>query len=305
MKHLILCSLIFSFAILALTACQDVIKLDTENVASQLAVDGWITNQPTAQQIRLTETSNYFDNRPTKPVLNATVTVTDDKGKVYSFKDIKNNGTYVWQPNSKKDTLGRIGGKYALNIKVGSEEYKAATVINRVPKIDSLTYFPEKSSPRNLDTSPKEGFAAQFYARDFVGEGDCYWIKCFKNGKYFDKTISIVLAYDGAFSSGVATDGLQFIRPIRQSISPELYVEKDTVRVEIHAIPLAAYFFLGQIRQESNNAGLFATPPSNIVTNIQNVNPTGRKPIGFFGSSAISSMQAVIDPKQARAKDGN
>ena len=292
-------------SLITLSSCEDVINLDTETVPSQLVVDGWITNQPTAQQIRLTETANYFDNSPAKPVLNATVSVTDNKGRVFVFKDLKNDGFYTWQPASQKDTLGRIGGKYSLNIKFGNEEYRSVSDILRVPKIDSVTYFPEKSSPRNLETSPKEGYAAQFFARDPIGEGDCYWIKCYKNNKYFGKSQNIILAYDGAFSSGAATDGLQFIRPIRQSISPELYLEKDTVRVEIYSVPLIAFYFLNQVRQESNNAGLFATPPTNIVTNIQNVNPNGRKPIGFFGSSAVSRLQVIIDPKKAGLKDGN
>ena len=91
-----------------------------------------------------------------------------------------------------------------------------------------------------------------------------------------------------------------FIRPIRQSVSPELYLEKDTIKVEVHSIPQIAFYFLNQVRQESNNAGLFATPPSNILTNIQNVNANGRKPIGFFGASAVSVFQTVIDPKKAR-----
>ncbi|HAK79512.1 MAG TPA: DUF4249 domain-containing protein, partial [Runella sp.] len=81
-----------------LTSCEDVVDLDVKSGPPQLVVDGWVTNQQTSQTIRLTESAGYFDNSPAKPVLNATVTVTDDKGGVFSFVDLKKDGNYVWKP---------------------------------------------------------------------------------------------------------------------------------------------------------------------------------------------------------------
>ncbi len=299
-KHI----LILSFAVLTLTSCEDVVTIDVNKGSSQLVVDGWITNQPTVQQIRLTESSDYFDNSAAKPVLNASVTVTDDRGKVFTFKDIQNNGYYIWKPANVKDSLGRVGGKYALNIKTGTEEYRSLSQLNRVPKVDSISYYFDKSSPRNGPDSPKEGYLVEFFARDIKGEGDCYWVKSFKGQKEFKKPSDIIPVYDGAFSPGAATDGLQFIRPIRQSIlGRNLMLAGDTVRVDVLSIPLEAFYFLSQVQQASQNGGLFAVPQSNIISNIQNANPTGRKPLGFFGTSAVSTLQTIVDAKKARAKD--
>ena len=295
-------SIIFSLLVLALVSCQDVIQIDVPQGPTQLSVDGRITNQATAQTIRLSESAPYFDNSPAKPVLGATVSVTDERGKVFSFKDLKNNGYYVWQPASARDTLGRIGGVYSLLIKSGSDEYVAKTKINRVPKIDSVTYFAEKPpvAPQN---GPKEGYIAEFFGRDPVGEGDCYWIKSAKNSKLFSKADQIQLAYDAGFSPGAATDGLRFILPIRRSISRELFSEKDTVKVELHSITLENYFFLFQVQQESQNGGIFATPPANIPTNVINRNPNGRKAVGFFGGSAVSLFQTVVVKEKAKEKN--
>jgi hypothetical protein len=287
-----------------LASCEDIINLDIPSGASQLVVDGWITNQPTKQSIRLTESGAYFDNNAAKPVLNATVTVVDNKGKIFTFKDLKNNGLYVWSPTSTQDTLGRIGGSYTLNIKFGTEEYIARTRINRVPKIDSVTYFADKSAIAPTDGSPREGYIAEFFGRDPQGGGDCYWIKSAKNDTLYNKTANITLAYDAGFSPGAATDGLPFILPIRRSISPQFYQIKDKVRVELHSISLEAFYFLSQVRQESSNAGLFATAPANIFTNINNVNSNGRKALGFFGASAVNAFQVEIDAKKAKPKEG-
>jgi Domain of unknown function (DUF4249) len=289
--------------VLLLTSCEDVIKLDIPTGASQLVVDGWVTDQVAPQTIRLTESGAYFDNGKAKPVLNATVIVTDERKKIFVFKDLKNDGKYVWQPAHARDTLGHVGGTYNLSIKFGNEEYQAVSKLNRSPKIDSITYYFDKFPITPTDsTIPKEGYVAEFYGRDFKGEGDCYWIKAYKNNKYWDKTFNIIVAYDAGFSPGAATDGLQFILPIRRSITPQFYQAKDTVRVEIFSLGLDGFYFLNQVRQESNNAGIFATPPANIFTNIRNTNSSGRKALGFFGSSAISSFQTIIDPKKAKPK---
>jgi hypothetical protein len=176
--------------------------------------------------------------------------------------------------------------------------------MNRVPKIDSISYFFDKSSPRNSDNSPKEGYVPEFYARDPKGEGDCYWIKSYKGKKLFNDPNDIISAYDGAFSPGVATDNILFILPIRRSIfGRNLALVGDTVRVDLWSIPLEGFYFLQQVRQASQNGGLFAVPQTNIISNVQNVNPNGRKALGFFGTSAVSSLQVVVDAKKARAKD--
>ncbi|MCY7353204.1 MAG: DUF4249 domain-containing protein [Cytophagaceae bacterium] len=292
---------LFILLTLTLTACEDVIDLDTETGPAQLVVDGWITNQTGPQSIRLSQTAGYFDNSPAKPVLGATVLVTDEAGTKYEFKDLKSSGQYVWTPFSPTNPMGYLGGDYTLSIKTNGEEYQAKTHLYPVPRIDSLTYFFEKP-PIVANDSPKEGYQAEFFARDLPGEGNCYWIKVFKNGKYFAKTTDINLAYDAAFSPGAASDGLLFILPIRRSITPELWQERDTVRVELHAIPKEAFFFLQQVRLESSNQGLFATPPSNIISNVVNQNSGGRKALGFFGGSIVSGFQTVIDPKKARPK---
>lgn len=286
-----------------LTSCEDVVDLDIESGAPQLVVEGWVTNQVKAQTIRLTESAPYFDNTPAKPALNASVTVTDEKGKVFTFKDLKNNGNYIWQPASVRDTIGRVGGTYTLSIKLGTEEYTAVSKLNRVPKIDSITYFFDKLPVARPDGGLQEGYNAEFFARDPTGPGDCYWIKSYKNGKYFDKAANITIAFDAGFSPGGNSDGLNFILPIRRSISPDFYQEKDTVKVEIYSIPLEGFYFLNQVRTESANQGLFATAPSNIYTNVKNINANGRKALGFFGAAAISTYSDIIDAKKAKPKN--
>ncbi|MCF0051263.1 DUF4249 domain-containing protein [Dyadobacter chenwenxiniae] len=290
----LLASLIF------LSGCEDVIDLETETGPQQLVVDGWVTNQPGPQTIKLNWSAGYFNNGPATPVLGAEVTVTDDKGKVFKFEDLAGNGQYIWG-KTNTDTLGRIGRTYALQIKNQSDIYTASSELKRVPTVDSIVYRKEKL-PFEPDKGPKEGYVAQFYARDFVGEGDTYWIKPLVNGKpATEKAVNISIAYDAAFGAGAPSDGLIFILPIRESLTVDsLYSAGASVGVELHSISNETFEFLKQIREQAANGGLFAVPNSNIKSNVKNSNPNGMKALGFFSASAVSRKQTIIDPEKAR-----
>ncbi len=286
-----------------LTSCEDAIGIKTETGPAELVVDGWITNKSGPQTIRLSLSAAYFDNSPAKPAPGAEVTITDDQGAVYTFTDEKGKGVYKWTPKSDTVALGRIGGKYFLQIKYSGEEYTATNEIKRVPKIDSMAYK-EESFPIKPADGPKDGYLAQFYARDFVGLGDTYWIKALKGGRpYGTDPGDISLAFDASFNPGSPSDGLVFIQPLRQSINiNKLLSAGDTIGVELYSITLESYYFLFQVRQETTNGGIFAVPPANIPTNISNKNPGGKKALGFFGASAVSRAETVIDPKKAKPK---
>ena len=302
MKRAVFSSLTFLIFI-SLTSCEDVIDLKTATGPTQLVVDGWITNQPGAQTIRLTWSAAYFDNSPAKPVLGAAVTVTDDKGKLYEFKDLAGNGQYIWG-NTLNDTLGHIGRTYTLKVVNGANTYKAVNEIKRVPAIDSIVYQHE-TYPFTPDKGPKKGYIASFYARDFVGAGDTYWIKPVVNGKaVVNNAVWISIAYDASFSAGAPSDGLIFIQPIRQSITTDsLYSAGASVGAELHSITNEAFEFLKQVQTQAANGGLFAVPIQNVKSNVVNTNPAGEKPLGYFGASAVSRKETIIDPEKARPEE--
>jgi hypothetical protein len=121
------------------------------------------------------------------------------------------------------------------------------------------------------------------------------------NGKLLNDPNNLTLVYDAGFQKGAMTDGLQFILPIRRSISPQLYLENDKIKVELWSISEDQFNFYSQARLELNNAGLFSRPAANIPTNIINLNTASKlKGTGWFGVSAVSMLETVVDPKKAR-----
>jgi hypothetical protein len=266
-------------------------------------VEANLTNQNTAQQIILSRSQDYFDQSAAPKLGGAQVTVSDTLGNQFSFVEkVAQSGIYVWEPTAKQPTIGMAGTTFTLNVKWQSETLTAKAKMNRVPPIDSILYqYDEATGRQGANDSPKNGYDAQFYARDIRGSGDCYRVKTYRNGVLFNDPINLTLVYDAGFQKGAMTDGLMFILPIRRSISPSLYLENDKIRVEIWSISEDQFNFYSQARLELNNAGLFSRPAANIPTNIKNTNPASKlQGTGWFGVSAVSSLETVVDPKKAR-----
>jgi len=281
-------------------SCTDVIDISVKEGVSQLSVDALLNNKAETQTIKLTLTQGYFDNSAIKPALGASVFVFDQDSVSYEFKDLKKDGTYIY--DAKNKPLNKIGKQYALYVNYDGVEFVSVSKLNRVPKIDSINYEVNKL-PVKPANGPQEGFQPQFYAKDFEGEGDCYWIKSAKNKKYFSKATEIQVAYDAGFSPGSKTDGLLFILPIRTSVGRELYLDKDTLKVDVYSITQEQFFYLQFVQQVSQDGNLFSTPLANIPTNVVNRNlKSTKKAIGFFGISAVSSMETIIDKNKAKPK---
>ena len=287
--------------VITLMSCEDVIQLNVPKTDPYLVVDGSITNILGEQVIKLTKSQDLLDQSVPTGIQNASVKVTDDLGKIYEFKDLKNNGRYIWKPANEVETMGVVGRTYSLEIKSENEIYTAISKLNRVPKIDSIVYKLDDANIRQKgDGKPNKGYDAHFYAVDPIGVGDCYRVKVYKNDTLRNLAQNIVIAYDAIGNKSPFGDGLPFILPLRRLASTELFRENDKVKVELLSITEAHFDFWLQLRQELNNAGLFARPSARIPSNINNVNANSPKQAsGWFGTSAISSMEVKIDKVQA------
>ena len=297
-KHILL----ICITLVALSSCEEVVSLPSPASDNYLTVEATLTNLPGPQKILLSKSQAYFDNTAVPKISNAEVIVKDNSGNTYVFKESKELGTYVWEPSSSAEIFGKVGRTYSLSVKWSNEAYQAIATMNRVPPIDSILYqFNEATGRQSGTEKPKNGYDAQFYARDPKGDGDCFRVKAYKNDKLFNGTQNLVFFYDAAFQKGAGTDGLLFISPIRRSISPELYQVNDKIKVELYSISEDQFNFYSQARLELNNAGLFSRPAANIPTNFYNLNKSSKLlGAGWFAVSAVSSMETVVDASKAR-----
>ncbi|MBX2841127.1 MAG: DUF4249 domain-containing protein [Flammeovirgaceae bacterium] len=288
-----------------LFGCEDVIDIDVESGSPILAVDAWLTNQSENQTIKLRYSTPYFDSSKAPVGTGASVTVSDENGKVYNFVDPDQDGDYIWESNGT-DSIGILDMEYTLNVIFDGEAYQAKSVVKRVPPIDSI--FVEY---REEDFGFPEGYYAQVFAKDPEGNGDAYWIRTYKNGAFLNKPNEINLSYDGGFSAGSNIDGITFITPIREAINPfdedesedggflSPYVLGDNIKVEVLSITDDAFDYMNEVKIQIDRPGgigeLFASPIFNVTSNIENVsgNPED-KPLGFFAVSNISVAETTV-----------
>jgi len=206
--------LLFSILFFQLTfsSCTDEITPTLEDAPQIVVIDAWITNKPEPQVIKVTGTQAYFDNTFPLGLSGAIVQVADENLKVYDFVETA-PGEYTWTPEPG-ETFGEIGLQYGLNVEYNGVMYNSISKLNNVPPVDSISFtFEEEDGPF------PEGYFAEFWSRDLVGEGDSYWIKTWKNGIYQGKPGEINLAFDAGFSNGGSIDGLIFIPPIRFGVN--------------------------------------------------------------------------------------
>lgn len=287
--------------------CETQIEPDLPDAPPITFVDAWITDKYEPQFIRLKKTLPYFEASEFPGISGADVRITDSQGVEYVFVESESvPGDYVWDPSATGSAFGVVGESYTLTIITEDLSLQSASRMNRVPEIDSVNFRFEEGNSFFPDS-----YFAQFFAFDPEGSGDTYWIKAYKNGSLLNKPDELNIAYDAGFSAGSEVDGIMFIQPIRDGINPfeqddddnflSPYDPGDSVFVEIHSITNEAFYYLTQVSVQINRPGgfaeLFATPLSNVITNIVNT-ANNETVIGFFNVSSVSSRGAWLDPDQ-------
>jgi hypothetical protein len=292
MKTRLIYLLILSFS---LVSCEDVVDIDLQDGTTLYVADAFITNESKQQFIRLTTTASYFDNSFAPPIKGATVTVSGSDGSMYNF--VENiNGYYIWEPSFAGEKIDSIGANYTLNVSIGAELFLATSVLNPVPPIDSIAFEYDDEEKEDDD----DGYTAEFYATDIADRVDFYWIKAFRNGKKVGDDGNFSLTDKDAAFGDLADDGKLFIFPLRVftiNESDTYYQINDSVRVELYSINEEIHEFLEAVSVQTNNGGLFATPPANVYGNIRDANnQPQKKMLGAFSISAVSKIRAIVTP---------
>jgi Domain of unknown function (DUF4249) len=259
-----------------LSSCTDVVPIDLPEPEPQLAVEGNITDQPGPYTIRLTKTGAYFTKEELPAVRGAELVLADNEGHVETLQETA-PGVY-----QTRNIQGKIGNSYVLTIRAEGQEYRAATEIKRIPRIDGLTQQHKVGEPGWDD-----GYYGLYQGPELPGVGDYYRFKIWLNGELQndpdDLTVRADEMVDGRYIGDIELNG----DPLQPG---------DSMRVQLLSLPQDYYHFLNEMFGQINNVGLFSTPPANVRTNVVNVNAAGPKAVGYFAGTAVRSAHMVIQP---------
>lgn len=275
-------------------ACERPYDIKLAEGMPQYTIDAFVSNADSVQTIRITKSIPFNANPSTIPgVEGAQVALIDSTDfRVYFFSD-QGKGSYTFKPDRSIGDTFRVGHQYILAVIIGKDTFISGSIMNPTAPVDSLGLIKEEER-----LGLKAGQYVELGATDLPGRGNCYWIKTFVNGVPRNKVTELNLAYDGAFSPNAGSDGIPFIVPIRYLALNDFqkpYKTGDRIRVEIHSITPETLYFFTEVQQQLQNAGLFATIPANVKSNVFNLNPKSTvKANGFFCMSAVSSGNIVI-----------
>lgn len=280
-------------SVLTLASCKDIITVDLKKGETLLVVDAFITDSSATQTVRLTTTDAYFSNAHTPAVLGAAVSLTDlTANKTYTFTP-DGNGNYNYFP-AVNDSMAQVGHNYRLDVNYNGTSYMSLSTLNRTTSIDTIIFKRKKGGPEDTSALPHK-YYPYLIARDAPGAIDYYWIRTYKNGVFYNGAGQMNMVQD---AGGPGTDGLFFIPPnaffvLTPNDDPCYYLDNCTI--EVYAINKDTYDFLLQMNTQMNNAqaGLFATAPENVRTNITRNGTSGMKAIGWFNMGATTSKTVV------------
>ncbi len=235
-----------------LTACEKTVILDLDQTATKLVIEGWVTDVPGHQFVKVSRTAGFYTTGKTPRVTDATVMVEDDMGNTY---------TYTHNPNNHPDSMGyylpvvpfvgETGHTYHLTVVADGQTYEAQDHLNRTVSIDRL----ETKVDEDEKKDPKDAgrfYEVLIYAHEPQETRDYYLFKFYRNGQLtFDSESDIYFTDDELI--GEEIDGIS---------GASFYALNDFARVESYSLSREAYIFYRDLQKGVEQRWRYVQPAS-------------------------------------------
>ncbi len=257
--------LFFGLCFFILSSCEKVVEIDLNNVASQVFIEGQVTDILGNYQVQINKTVNFSAANQFPAVQNAIVTITDNTGVTETLTE-KSAGLYV-----SRMVKGISGRTYTLKVVAEGKTYSASSTM---PQAVDFTSAEVKESPLPA------GGATKFYNylvffQDPAGIQNQYRFTLTSKGQK-DKGFSNV------FNDNLI-DGKPNPIPLRSTDFK--IASKDTVTIEMQCIDKAVYEYFYTFRAlETGQGGTPANPINNI---------TGGA-LGYFSAHTVRKVDAIV-----------
>ncbi|MEO6904594.1 MAG: DUF4249 domain-containing protein [Bacteroidia bacterium] len=255
--------LIIASVLLTATSCQKVIQIDLNSASPKYVIEGGITNQLEAYQIRITKTKNFSDDNNFNGVKNAFVTITDNAGNLDTL-NYTTNGYYKSIPK-----IGVEGRLFTLNVRVENETFSASSQMPFLVPMDTV------------------------YGTNFLGFGDT--IKRVKV-KYLDPASQenyyrFVLYINNNIKEKIIVgddklnNGLKVEKNLTYRNDDDKIKEGDSVTVEMQCIDKAVYNYFVTLNKTISQS---SAAPTNPVSNISG------GALGYFSAYTTQKRKVKI-----------
>ncbi|MCH2044132.1 MAG: DUF4249 domain-containing protein [Saprospiraceae bacterium] len=250
MKH-ILYILGWSFLILSLSSCEDVIELELKNDDPQLVIDAHLNASSQEAQVWMSYSNSFYDNTDSETIDDAMVQLIREDGTSI-IVEAKGNGYY-----KTENINAAVDETFKMQVTLtNGNSYEAIAKVPRPISIDSVSMIATAFGGGfgGQSDSSKQNYQLLTYWKDPVGTEDYYRLKAKKNGA--DLTDTYVVLDDAG-----ANDENQIFSPFF-----ELFEEGDSVEFSLLSLDKNTYDYFSNLA-DIQGQGFGATTPFNPENN--------------------------------------
>lgn len=255
-----------------LTSCENVIEIELDYMKPKLVIEGVITDDDNQCIIKLSKTTDYFNQNTNPAVSDAVITLTDKTGKIVEFNEVE-PGNYLGEDIHAESSMD-----YTLSVFSEGKLYIAEATIPQRVNIDSLTCHYNSES-----IYYEVGYVVSCHFSDPGGSRNFYRLK----------TYNINNKSKARYSKDLYNDDVNNGNNVVLTWSYDAYQQSDTVVVELYSLDQKTYDYYKTLFQISGGAEMMSfTTPANPNTNLSN------GALGYFGAYTISLDTIIISPAE-------
>lgn len=301
-KNIIILLLTISF-----TGCITQFVPETDEDKDILVVEGMITDQPETYTVKLSKSMPLGKKAALKPLKGCSVSVSDDKGNYYQFRESSTAGTYL---SDKSVFSGVVGRKYTLHIFTENAtpshySYQSLPMeLISTPPIDSLYYEKVVIKEKDENSGPKEG--CQIYLNTHDESDKCKYYRW-----DYTETWEFRLPYMVTNHICWITNNSTVIKIKNTSVLSENVIrkyplnfissetdrlsQKYSLLVNQYSLNEDEFNYWEKLQNVSQDVGgLYDVIPASIPGNIFCVEDPAERVLGYFSVSGKSSERIFI-----------
>jgi len=266
---------ILIIALISLLACKRDLGDDLPTPVIRLVVHGWVTDLSGPYTITVQSTGGVLGSPQIFNISNAEVKVIDNFGTVYDFLEVA-PGIY----QSGIEFQGQIGARYFLEVITGDGRRYRSAVESLLPvaPIEAITC----AVALGANEQPGFNLEVEFIDPPIV-QNQYRWIT-YINDEPQNRPLQMRLGNDKL------TDG------DRQLVDLGFFLIQtgDQVVVEQRSLSEPSFDYLSLLITQAQGLGnTFSPNPALVVGNMYNVDNPNEVVLGYFGASAVTTIQLI------------
>lgn len=246
---------------IAFTSCEEVIDVNLNDSEARTVIEAQLSDLASIQQIRVSQTVSFSENKNSTPIDKAIVVVRDDKGGIFTFQYTQNG---IYEHRNFKPIAKRT---YSLEVRVGEEVFKSTTVMPPYVIVDSIGILEQNVFK---DTY----YFMTFKFHDPKDVSNYYKYDMSINGKPF----AFASTYSDKFNNGL------FVTHEVGDFDNDLAVG-DSVTVRRYCIDKPVYNYWNEYQRTNPSSAAPGNPTSNI----------SNKALGYFSVASAKQYGIRVD----------